>query len=92
MIYAAALCSISAGGAEHILYRALMNIDGMGKRRAADLSRSLSKKATALIQAEEQERLGIKYAIWLYGGAPRGSTKQDAAHKAENEKPYLAKN
>jgi hypothetical protein len=87
-IYNAALRSISAGGALHILYQALMTIDGMGKRRAEDISRSLNNKATALIQAEEQERLGIKYATWLYSGAPCDGAEQDAAHKVANGKPY----
>lgn len=60
VIYNAALRSISAGRALHMLYQALMTIDGMGKSRAQDISLSLNNKATALIQAEEQERLGIK--------------------------------
>ncbi len=87
-IYDAALHSISAGRALHILYQALVIIEGMGTRRAEDISRSLNNKATALIQAEEQERLGIKYATWLYSGAPCGGAEQDAAHKAVNGKPY----
>ncbi|MEO7480875.1 MAG: hypothetical protein ABIT70_09715 [Sulfuriferula sp.] len=89
MIYAAALRSISAGRALHILYQVLMTIDGMGKRRAEGISLSLNNKATALIKAEEQEQLGIKYAVWLYSGAPCGSAEQDDAHKAVNRKPYL---
>lgn len=88
-IYEAALRSISTGRALHIVYQALMTIDGMHKRRAEDISRSLNNKATALMQAEEQERLGIKYAIWLYSGAPCGSAEQDAAHKAANGKSYM---
>jgi uncharacterized protein with gpF-like domain len=90
MVYDAALRSISAGRALHILYETLMTIDGMSKRRAEGISRSLNNKATALIQAEEQERLGIKYAIWLYSGASCGGAEQDAAHKAANGKPYRA--
>lgn len=86
MIYDAALHSISAGRALHILYQALMTIDGMHRRRAEDISRSLNNKATALMQAEEQERLGIKYATWLYSGAPCGDVDQDVAHKAANGK------
>jgi hypothetical protein len=89
MIYDAALGSISAGRALHILYRALMTIDGMNKRRAEDISRLLNDRATALMLAEEQERLGIKYAIWLYSGAMCGSMEQDVIHKAANGKPYL---
>jgi len=88
MVYDAALRSISAGRALHILYQALVIIDGMGEHRAKDISRSLNNKATALIEAEEQQRLGIKYATWLYSGAPCGGTEQDAAHKAANGKPY----
>jgi hypothetical protein len=87
-IYEAALRSISAGRALHILYQALMTIEGMHRRRAEDISRSLNNKATALMQAEEQKRLGIKYATWLYSGAPCGDLDQDAAHKGANGKPY----
>jgi len=87
-IYDAALSSISAGRALHILYQALMAIDGMHKRRAEDISLTLNNKATALIQAEEQGRLGIRYAIWFYSGAPCGDSEQDTAHKAANGEPY----
>ena len=89
MIYDAALRSISAGRALSILYQALMTIDGMSKRRAADISLSLNNKATALIEVEERKRIGIKYAIWRYSGAPCGSVEQDDTHKAANGKPYL---
>lgn len=88
-IYEAALRSITAGRALHIVYQALMTIDGIHKRRAEDISRSVNNRATALMQSEEQERLGIKYAIWLYSGAPCGSAQQDATHKAAKGKPYL---
>lgn len=95
-IYQAALRSISAGGALDIIFAALMGIDGMAKRRAADISRSLNFKAKAIMNVEQQTKLGIKYATWCYSGAPcrlhpklPGSEKQDAAHKAANSKPYL---
>jgi hypothetical protein len=87
-IYEAALRSISAGCALHILYQALMSIVGMHKRRAEDVARSLNNKANALMLAEEQSRLGIRYATWLYSGAPCGDPKQDAAHRVANGKPY----
>jgi hypothetical protein len=87
-IYDAALRSISAGRALNILYQALLTIDSIGKGRAEEISSSLNNKATALIQSEQQERLGIAYAFWLYSGAPCGNTEQDAAHKAANRKPY----
>src|ERR1700685_3068987 len=48
MIYAAALCSISTGRALHILYRALITIDGMNKQQAEDISRSLNTKPNSL--------------------------------------------
>jgi hypothetical protein len=97
MIYGAALHSILSGGDLHTLFRVLMTIDGMGERRAEDLSRSLNNKASALIQAERYEQLGIKYAIWRYSGAPCGSqdprdvagAEQDTSHKAADGKPYL---
>ncbi len=95
-IYQAAFRAISAGGALHIISTALMDIDGMTKGRAGDISRSLDSKAKAIMNAEQQMKLGIKYATWLYSGAPcrlapklPGGEEQDAAHKAANGKPYL---
>ena len=68
----AALRSISAGGDLSLLYNALMqmNTNGMTKRRAAEVALLLNNKATALKDRECQESLGIKYALWLYSGAP----------------------
>lgn len=95
-VYQAAARAISMGGALNIIYAALMDIEGMSKRRAADISRSLNFKAKAIMNAEQQMKLGIKYATWLYSGAPchlnpkqPGSEDQDAAHKAANGKPFL---
>ncbi|OLO11104.1 hypothetical protein BTW10_11595 [Chromohalobacter japonicus] len=95
-IYQAALRAISAGGALHIISAALMGIDGMTKGRAADISRSLNLKTKAIMNAEQQTKLGIKYATWCYSGAPcrlhpklPGGEEQDAAHKAADGKPYL---
>ena len=87
-IFDAALLSISKGRALNILYDALLSLEGMNPARAGEISRSLNNKATALIQAEEQERLGIDYAYWLYSGAPCGDAIQDAAHKAANGQTY----
>jgi hypothetical protein len=75
-IYDAALRSVSAGRALQILYQALLTIDGMSKRRAEEISLSLNNKATALLQSEGQERLGIKYAYWISSGAPCGSPRR----------------
>lgn len=95
-IYQAAFRAISVGGALNIIYAALMDIDGMTKPRASDISRSLNSKAKAIMDAEQQTKLGIKYATWLYSGAPcrvnpkePGGEEQDAAHKEANGKPYL---
>ena len=41
-IYQAAIRAISVGGALSIIYDALMDIDGVTKRRASDISRSLN--------------------------------------------------
>ncbi len=79
-----------------IIYAALIDIEGMPKRRAEDISRSLNFKAKAIMNAEQQAKLGIKYATWLYSGAPcrvnpkqPGGEDQDTAHKAANGKPFL---
>ena len=95
-IYQAAFRAISVGGALNIIYAVLMDIDGMTKPRASDISRSLNSKAKAIMDTEQQTKLGIKYATWLYSGAPcrvnpkePGGGDQDAAHKEANGKPYL---
>ncbi len=98
-IYDAALRSISRGRDLATLFNALMemNINGLRKRRAADIALLLNNKATAIMEKERQESLGVKYAFWLYSGAPckisaKGTTiqdsRQDAAHKAANGKRY----
>ena len=89
IIYGASLHSILKGGDLHTLFRVLMTIDGMSEHRAADISRSLNNKATALIEAERYQKIGIKYAVWMYSGAPCGCPEQDTAHKAANGKTYL---
>lgn len=86
MIYDAALQSICTGRALNILYDALMKIKDMSKRRAQNIALTLNNKATTLIQAEDQQRSGIKYATWIYSGAPCGTF--DSAHKLVNGKPY----
>jgi uncharacterized protein with gpF-like domain len=94
-IYDAALRSISAGRDLHLLYKALMqmSIDGLTKRRAEDIARQLNNAATAFINKERQEAVGIKQAKWLYSGAPceinfKTPTGQDAAHRAANGKVF----
>ncbi|HTV31201.1 MAG TPA: hypothetical protein VMF32_25935 [Xanthobacteraceae bacterium] len=98
-VYDAALRSISAGRDLSLLYQALlqMNINGMTKERAAEIARLLNNKATALMQKEQLESLGIRSAVWLYSGAPcvinpktarDWEKQQDAAHRAANGKQY----
>ena len=85
--YEAALRSIR-GGSLHILVQELVTL-GIGQRRGGDIALYLSNRASAIMQVEQQRRLGIKRALWLYSGAPCGHAEQDAAHKAANGKPYL---
>jgi hypothetical protein len=94
-VYDAALRSISAGRDLHLLYNALMqlNISGMTKRRAEEITLELNNKATALMNKERPESLGIKQAQWLYSGAPceinpKKPTGQDAVHRAANGKLF----
>ncbi len=94
-VYDAALRSISAGRDLSVLYNVLMqmNINGMTKRRAGEIALLLNNKATALMNRERQEALGIKQALWLYSGAPceinpKRPTGQDAAHRAANGKLF----
>jgi hypothetical protein len=94
-VYDAALRSICAGRDLALLYNVLLelNINGMTKRRAGEIAFLLNNKATALMNRERQEALGIKQALWLYSGAPceinpKRPTGQDAAHRAANGKPF----
>lgn len=96
-IYEAALRSISVGRDLHMLYTALMQIEGMPKGRAAEIALSLNNKATALINRERQASLGITHAIWMYPNAPcmrdpkhptAADVQQDSTHRAANGKKY----
>jgi hypothetical protein len=94
-IYDAAVRSISAGRDLSVLLDALMqlNLSGMTTRRAGEISRLLNNRATAIMNRERQETLGIKRALWLYSGAPceidpKTPTGQDAAHRASNGKSF----
>ena len=98
-LYDAALQSILAGGNLKLLYDALMhmNIDGMTKKRAKEVTLPLFFKATALIIREHQQLTGIKCAAWCYSGAPcqrnpkkptAEDIRQDAAHRAANNQRY----
>lgn len=92
-IYDAAICSVSNLS---LLFNVLMqmNIDGMTKVRAAQITRFLSFKAKVVIENERRLKLGITEAIWQYSGAPCeiNPTKpigmQDAEHKAANGKRF----
>jgi len=98
-IYNAALRSISRGRDAATLFNAIMelNLPNMTKQRASQISISLNNKATALMNRNQQASLDIKYAIWVYSGAPcqmnprKPSAKdirQDAAHKVADGKRY----
>ena len=97
LIYEAALDSVSAGRDLNVLFLALMKIEGMSKRRAAEIARSLNNKATAIINRERQASLGITHAKWMYANAPcmrdpnhpsAAEVQRDAAHSAANGKKY----
>jgi len=94
-VYDAAVRSVSAGRDLSLLYNALMqlNISGMTKRRAGEIARLLNNRATALMNRQRQEAIGIKQAVWLYSGAPceinpKKPTGQDAAHRTANGKSF----
>ena len=62
-VYQAAVRATSVGGALNIIYAVLMDIEGMPKRRAEDISRSLNFKAKAIMNAEQQTKLGERAAV-----------------------------
>jgi hypothetical protein len=74
-----------------------LNLPNMTKKRASEISILLNKQSTAMINRDPQVALGIKYATWIYSGAPcqlnpqKPSAKdirRNAAHKAVNGKRY----
>jgi uncharacterized protein with gpF-like domain len=96
-IYEVALRSIVVGGDLHMFCKELVKIEGMSHHRAAEIGRSLSKKAKAIITRERQASLGITHAIWMYPNAPcmrdtkhpvAADVQQDSAHRAANGKKY----
>jgi uncharacterized protein with gpF-like domain len=101
-VYELALHSITVGGDLHLFCAGLMNmyIEGMTTGRAAEIGRSLSSKAKAIIDRERQASLGITHAIWRYSNAPclknpsnpmDAEAQQDAAHQAADGKRYEIK-
>lgn len=87
VVYEAALRAILAGGDTHSLSKVLMTL-GLAKRRAAEISSYLSNNATILMDAERRKELGIKYAIWIYGGVPCGDYDKDKAHREADGKRF----
>ena len=86
VIYEAALSAFRNGFDLHRFCQALM-ANGISKKRSTEIALNLFSKANALISAERTEKLGIKYALWRYSGAPCG--EHDAAHKAADGRPFL---
>jgi uncharacterized protein with gpF-like domain len=98
-IYDAALRSVSRGMDLATLFDAItaLNLPDVTKQRAGEISRNLNFKAKALMDRDRQLSLGIKYAIWMYSGAPcqvnpkkpsAKDVRQDAAHRKANGKRF----
>lgn len=96
-VYDVALRSILAGRDLHLLVTALTTIEGVPRKRAAEIARFLHNRASAQINRERQASLGITHAIWLYPNAPcmkdprhptEGGIRQDAAHRAAAGQRY----
>ena len=99
MIYDAALRSISRGRDVATLFNVIMDLKlpDMTKQRASEISLSLNNKATTRMDRNRQVSSGMKYAIWVYSGAPchmnpkKPSAKdicRDATHRAADGKRY----
>ena len=97
-IYEISLRSVVSGDL-YLFCTELMNmhIQGMTTGRAAEIGRSLSNKAKAIISNERRTALGITHAVWMYAHAPcmknprrpaDAEIQQDAAHKAADGKRY----
>lgn len=80
-IYDAALFSISRGGDLHSLCVMLIGM-GVTKARAAQIARHFNFRASSIMAAEQQIKLGIK-AKWLWSGACIVE-----GHQAANGKTY----
>jgi len=70
-----------------------MNIEGMTKSRAEQITRFICSKAKAVIDNTRCMKLGLTEAIWMHSGAPcevnpRKPTGQNAAHIAVDGKRY----
>jgi len=96
-VYDAALRCVLAGGDLQVLTVALRKIEGMPVGRAAEIARSLNRKAKAEIERERRASLGITHAIWMYANAPCmidprhptvAEAQQDSAHSAANGKKF----
>jgi hypothetical protein len=96
-IYKVALRSVLAGGDRHLLFMALMKIEGMTQGRAAEIANFLHKKAREQIDRERMLSTGITHAIWLYSNAPcmkdprnpvAADVQRDSAHCSANGKEY----
>jgi uncharacterized protein with gpF-like domain len=94
-----ALRSISRGRDLATLFNAIMelNLPNMTKQRASEISLDLNNKATARMNRDRQASIGIKYATWVYSGAPcyvnlkkplAKDIRQDTAHREANGKRY----
>lgn len=96
-VFQAALRSVAAGRDLRALSTELMDIDGMTKKRAGEIARSLNNKATVLMNRERREALGLTQATWAYSNAPcmvnpkkpsDSDLRQDAAHRAANGQQF----
>ncbi|MBS0586854.1 MAG: hypothetical protein JSS37_02620 [Proteobacteria bacterium] len=96
-LYDIALESVSRGGKQHLLCKALKEIEGISSSRAAEITLSLHSKANSLIDRERSKSIGIKHAVWMYSGVPcmlnpksptKAELRQDKAHSSANGKRY----
>ena len=95
-VYDSAIRSVIAGRDLFIMSNDLMqmNINGLTKKRAGQIAYFLNNIATAVIQRERQQSLGITKATWMYSGAPceinpkKPLGQQNESHKAANGKKY----
>lgn len=99
-IYDLALRSFRVGGDLHTLSTGIMamNIDGITRPRAAQISMHLWFRAQELMDREQRAKIGITRARWIYSNAPcipnpkapaPNDLSRDAAHRAANGKIYV---
>lgn len=96
-VYRTAVASVERGRDLAMLSKTLQKIAGVPQHRAGEIAHHLHNHATAIMNTDRQQSLGITHAIWMYSGAPcsphpshatAAQKRQDAAHQKANGRQF----